>query len=81
MQNVVTAEQLTEQIELLNPPQRETVYRFISSILSKKQPRDVAARELLMETSVWSEGDVGPILEAQADVNAWRIPTQACSLG
>ncbi len=76
MQSVVTAQQLTEKIELLDPPQRETVYRFISSILSNLDGRDAAAkRQLLLETSVWSEEDVRQIQEAQEDVNAWRIPT------
>ncbi len=75
MQSVVTVEQLSEKIGLLDPPQRETVYQFISLILSRKHPRDVGARKLLLETSIWSKGDVRQIFEAQADVNAWRIPT------
>lgn len=76
MQGVVTAQQLTEKIALLDPPQRETVYRFISSILSKRQTRDIdATKQLLLETSVWNEEDVRQIHEAQEDVNAWRIPS------
>ncbi len=75
MQSVITAEQLTEKIQLLDPPQRETVYQFVSSILSKKHPRVAGAKKLLLETSIWSKNDVQPILDAQADVNRWRIPT------
>ena len=75
MQSIVTAEQLSDKIELLDPPQRETVYQFVSFILSQKHTRDAAAKELLLETSIWSRGDVQQVLEAQADLNAWRIPT------
>ena len=76
MHSVVTAEQLTEKIALLDPPQRETVYQFISAILSKKRGRgDAAKRDLLLRTSIWSDGDVRKIHAAQEDVNAWRIPT------
>ena len=70
-----TPQQIAEKLELLPPPQRETVFELINRLLNQSEARESADKKgLLLQASVWSEDDVRHVREAQEAVNRWRIP-------
>lgn len=70
-----TPQQITEKLELLPLPQRETVFALIKRLLNQNEARESAEKKaLLLQASVWSEGDVRNVREVQEAVNKWRIP-------
>jgi hypothetical protein len=76
MESILTTQQLLEKFELLDPLQKNTVYEFMTFLLSKHQVADIHEnKDCLLQTSVWTEQDVQPIYDVQQDINAWHIPT------
>ena len=71
---MITSETISEKCELLDPSQRETVFEFIDFLLHKHQRSCSDKRDLLLQTSVWSEEDIRPIEEVQKDINRWQLP-------
>ena len=70
-----TPQQIVKKLELLPPPQRETVFELINRLLNQSEARESAEKKgLLLQASVWSEDDVRNVREAQETVNRWRIP-------
>ncbi len=76
MQDIITAQQLTETFELLEPPQKQTVYEFMTFLLSRHRVHPIQeSKQLLLQTSVWSEHEIQRIYDVQEEMNTWRIPT------
>lgn len=76
MKRALTTQQLIEKFALLDPFQKYTVYEFMTFLLSKHQSADAnASKDLLLQTSVWTDQDIQPIYDVQQDINAWHIPT------
>lgn len=76
MQSVITTQEVTRKLDLLDPPQKQTVYEFITFLLRRRPGQKTSEdKHLLLQTSVWSEEDVQRVYDAQQEVRKWQIPT------
>lgn len=76
MRNITTTQQLTEKFELLGPLQQQTVYEFITFLISQHRVQDVSEQKhLLLQTSVWTAQDIQRIYDVQQEMKTWHIPT------
>jgi hypothetical protein len=76
MPSMITTQQVSEKFELLDPPQKQTVYEFILFLLSKPRGHTISEdKQILLHTTVWTERDIQRIHEVQQDMTTWHIPT------
>ncbi len=61
MQNVISDQQLFEQVARLDPMQKQTVYAFIEFLLSKHPVQPKSKKKQLLKTSIWSDEDIAMI--------------------
>ncbi len=75
LRNAITAQQLTENAERLEPLQKQAVFEFVTFLLSKRPLRKVGeSKDLLLQVSVWTEQDIDLLHQVQQDTKTWRIP-------
>ena len=74
MQQILSKDDLWHKFEELDAVQREVVATFIESLHAGKSAAKRVDKSQLLTASVWDEGDVKQIEDAQEKLNEWRLP-------
>lgn len=72
---MISNQQLFEKFVLLDSTQRQAVYEFINTLLSKQPIKKEPSADFLLQTSVWNDDDIQLIEDAQKAVNSWTPAT------